>query len=40
MHAIGFQQYWRELMNLTNFLRTGVYLKLKVGLKEKNIYSI
>jgi len=22
-------------MNLTNFLRTGVYLKLKVGLKEK-----
>ena len=27
-------------MNLTNFLRTGVYLKLKVGLKEKKIYSI
>ena len=26
-------------MNLTNFLRTGVYLRLKVGLKEKKIYS-
>ena len=27
-------------MDLTNFLRTGVYLKLKVGLVEEEIYSV
>lgn len=26
-------------MDLTNFLKTGTYLKLKVGLSEENIYS-
>ena len=26
-------------MDLTNFLRTGMYLKLKVGLAEEDIYS-
>ena len=28
-----------DLMDLTNFLRTGMYLKLKVGLAEEDIYS-
>ncbi|MBI0068076.1 MULTISPECIES: hypothetical protein [unclassified Snodgrassella] len=27
-------------MNLTNFLRTGKFLKLKIGLSEKKIYSV
>ena len=27
-------------MNLTNFLKTGKFLKLKIGLPEKKIYSV